>query len=196
MTHKLCSACGESKPTADFGCNAARPDGLQSECKTCRKDKAATKRARTVEAEEAKAAQLQQSAEIEYEIAHIAKRQARAHDKHYKIPHPDGFRYALDLIPLEPPTNTDVETLIAALEMPQWHKEQQAAIQAIKDCEAVGDTHGAMVAYRSFKKPEADQLIEHMKNEPDAAKAWAYYSKFNKLMQELCCCASVRAKYG
>ena len=74
--------------------------------------------------------QLQQSAEIEYEIAHIAKRQARAHGKHYKIPHPDGFRYALDLIPIEQQTNTDVETLAC-------HQ------RAIKDCDASPFDHSS-----------------------------------------------------
>ena len=58
-------------------------------------------------------------------------------------------------------------------------------IQAIKDCEAVGDTRGAMIAYRAFKKPEADLLIWHMNNESDATKAWAYYTEFDELMKQL-----------
>jgi len=137
MAHKQCAACKESKLTADFGCNAARPDGLQSHCKTCRKDKAATKRARHIEEQEAKTAQLLQWADNEAEIENFAKRQARAHNRHYQIPDPDGFRYALDLIPLEKVSDTDVKSLPSyqrAMGDP-WYTEAKASIQAIKEFE-------------------------------------------------------------
>lgn len=34
---KRCPGCGESKSLSEFGNNAARPDGVQSECRSCRK---------------------------------------------------------------------------------------------------------------------------------------------------------------
>lgn len=33
---KRCPACQVEKPVAEFGRNAARPDGLQSVCRACR----------------------------------------------------------------------------------------------------------------------------------------------------------------
>ncbi len=127
MTQKHCTGCDTAKLFDDFGSNAARPDGLQTLCKSCRKDKASAKRARATEEQEAKTAQLLLWAENEAEIENFAKRQARAHNKHYKIPDPDGFRYALDLIPMEQVTDTDVKALPcyqrAMDNLPEWYKD-------------------------------------------------------------------------
>ncbi len=38
MRTKKCSRCGEELPVVLFGKNAAKPDGLQSWCKLCRRD--------------------------------------------------------------------------------------------------------------------------------------------------------------
>lgn len=35
VEHKLCGSCAEIKPASDFNRSAARPDGLQSECRAC-----------------------------------------------------------------------------------------------------------------------------------------------------------------
>lgn len=33
--HKVCSACSEPKPVADFGQDVTRPDGLRRWCRSC-----------------------------------------------------------------------------------------------------------------------------------------------------------------
>lgn len=35
---KLCKKCDTIKPLADFGVNNSKPDGLQSQCRECRKE--------------------------------------------------------------------------------------------------------------------------------------------------------------
>lgn len=35
---KRCPKCGTEKPLAEFGRNARRPDGVQSECRSCRSE--------------------------------------------------------------------------------------------------------------------------------------------------------------
>lgn len=38
MTEKSCTACKQVKPVEEFGTNRAKKDGLQLQCKPCRKD--------------------------------------------------------------------------------------------------------------------------------------------------------------
>lgn len=38
-TKKRCSRCGQEKPLADFGGDASRKDGLNKECRECRRQR-------------------------------------------------------------------------------------------------------------------------------------------------------------
>lgn len=44
MRTKYCAACDEDKPRREFGNNAARQDGKQSQCLSCRAVKARLRR--------------------------------------------------------------------------------------------------------------------------------------------------------
>ena len=109
MTHKRCAGCQLLKPTAAYGKNSVKSDGLQTHCKTCRKGKVSSKRKAEKEEETSLA-----------ELATIKKSQHSGHQRRYWLPpsHTEAERLEAFYAVAAPVDEAEVlETVKAAMAM-------------------------------------------------------------------------------